>query len=144
MLAVIYCRQKGFFAPSATFSNMLIRGDLMHKLEYDKSKKSLVATLSGNIGVQEANSMLLDFKNAVKELNTEDINLIIYPNNISASLFVLPIVQNFIQLVSQLNFKKIYLINTDKYAEIIKQSLASYGMSDKIYYVRNLREALFN
>lgn len=114
----------------------------MHNIVHDKSKKALIATLSGNIGVEQANSMLTDFKQSISNLNTKEHILIINPVNISASIFVLPILQSFIQLIGQLSFKRIYLINTDKYAAMIKQSLGGYGLADNINYADNISDAL--
>jgi hypothetical protein len=121
---------------------MMIRGDAMHNIVYDKNKKALVATITGNIGTEEANTMLSDFKKSVQGLNAKEHILIISPENISASLFVLPILQSFIQFVGQLNFKKIYLINSNKYAAIIKQSLNSYGVANSVQYANSIPEAL--
>lgn len=121
---------------------MLVRGDSMHEIVYNKNKKALIATISGNIGIEQANRMLLDFKNSINGLNAKDHILIISPENISASLFVLPIIQNFIQIVAKLKFKKIYLVNSDKYADIIKQSLNNYGVSDNLEYASSVAESL--
>jgi len=121
---------------------MLVRGDSMYEIVYNKNKKALIATLSGNIGIEQANSMLLDFKNSVNGLNAKESILIISPENISASLFVLPIIQNFIQIVAKLKFKKIYLINSDRYADIIKQSLNNYGVNDSLEYASSVAESL--
>jgi hypothetical protein len=121
---------------------MLIRGDVMHNIVYNKSKKALIATLSGNIGIDQANTMLSDFKKSVININAKEHILIINPENISASLFVLPILQSFIQMVAQLNFKRIYLVNSDKYAAIIKQNLSNYGVADSIRYAASVSEAL--
>lgn len=114
----------------------------MHNISYDKNKKALIASISGNISVDDANAMLMDFKRSVSGLNAKEHVLVISPENVSASLFVLPILQSFIQVVSQLKFKKIYLINSDKYAGIIKQSLSSNGMSDSVQFANSVREAL--
>lgn len=121
---------------------MLVRGDSMYEIVYNKNKKALIATLSGNIGIEQANKMLLDFKNAVNGLNSKESILIISPENISASLFVLPIIQNFIQIIAKLKFKKIYLINSDRYADIIKQSLKNNGVNDSVEYASSVAEAL--
>ena len=121
---------------------MLLRGDSMHEIVYNKNKKAIIAMLSGNIGVDQANNMLLDFKKSVNGLNAKEHILIISPENISASLFVLPIIQNFIQIVAKLEFKKIYLINSDKYADIIKRSLNNYGVSDSLVYATSIEECL--
>jgi hypothetical protein len=114
----------------------------MHEIVYNKNKKALIATLSGNIGIEQANKMLSDFKNSVNGLNAKEHILIISPENISASLFVLPIIQNFIQIVAKLSFRKIYLVNSDKYADIIKRSLNSYGVQDSLEYTSSVAEAL--
>lgn len=121
---------------------MLVRGESMHEIVYNKNKKALIATISGNIGIDQANRMLLDFKSSVNGLNANEHILIINPENISASLFVLPIIQNFIQIVAKLKFKKIYLINSDKYADIIKQSLNNYGVNDSLEYASSVAESL--
>lgn len=121
---------------------MLIRGDSMHEIVYNKNKKAIIATISGNIGIEQANSMLLDFNKSVNGINAKEHILIISPENISASLFVLPIIQNFIQIVAKLKFKKIYLINSDKYAAIIKQSLNNYGVYDSLVYASSVAESL--
>jgi hypothetical protein len=121
---------------------MLVRGESMHEIVYNKNKKALIATISGNIGIDQANRMLMDFKNSVNGLNANEHILIINPENISASLFVLPIIQNFIQIVAKLKFKKIYLINSDKYADIIKQSLNNYGVIDSLEYASSVAESL--
>ncbi|OGO78798.1 MAG: hypothetical protein A2Y23_12595 [Clostridiales bacterium GWB2_37_7] len=76
------------------------------------------------------------------ELNVKEHILIISPENITASLFVLPILQSFIQLIGQLNFKKIYIIDSDNYAAMIKQGLSSYGVTANVRYVKSVREAL--
>jgi|GEM_PF-6098052 len=131
-----------FLTPPALLINMLIRGGAMHSIIHDKSKKALITSLAGNIGVDQANAMLLDFKKAVGGIETKEHILIICPDNITASLFVLPILQNFIQMVGQLSFRKIYLINSDKYAAIIKQSLASYGIADRVRYSASIKDAL--
>lgn len=114
----------------------------MHNLIIDKGKKALIAGLSGNIGIEQANEMLSDFKKTVAGINTKEYIFIINPENISASIFVLPILQNFLQLVAQLNFKKIHLVNSDKYAGIIKQSLGSYGIANSVVYAGSVKEAL--
>ena len=114
----------------------------MHSITLDKGKKALIAALSGNIGVDQANAMLGDFKKSVSEINPKDHVLIINPENISASLFVLPILQSFVHLVGQLNFKKIYLVNSDKYAGIIKQGLSGYSVANNIAYVDSVKDAL--
>jgi hypothetical protein len=121
---------------------MLVRGESMHEIVYNKNKKALIATISGNIGIDQANRMLLDFKDSVNGLNANEHILIINPENISASLFVLPILQNFIQIIAKLKFKKIYLINSDKYADIIKQSLNNYGVNDSLEYASSVAESL--
>lgn len=121
---------------------MLVRGDLMHEISYSKNKKAIIATLSGNFGVDQANTMLLDFKKSINGINAEEHILVISPENISASLFVLPIIQNFIQIVAKLKFKKIYLINSDKYADIIKRSLNNYGVNNSVEYAASIDEAL--
>lgn len=121
---------------------MLVRGDSMHEILYNKNKKAIIATLSGNIGVDQANTMLSDFKKSISGINAEEHILIISPENISASLFVLPIIQSFIQLVAKLKFKKIYLVNSDKYADIIRRSLSSYGVNDSVEYAGSIEESL--
>jgi hypothetical protein len=121
---------------------MLIRGGVMHNIVYNKNKKALIATISGNISIDQANTMLSDFKKSVININAKDHILIINPENISASLFVLPILQSFIQVVAQLNFKRIYLINSDKYAAIIKHNLSNYGVADSLRYAASVSEAL--
>ena len=121
---------------------MLIWGDKMHNIVYDQSKKALVATLSGSIGIDQANAMLTDFKKATQNLNAKEHILVIHPENISASLLVIPIIQSFVQLADQMNFKKIYLIDTDKYAGIIKQSLSGYSVADNVVFASSVREAL--
>lgn len=114
----------------------------MHNIVHDKGKRAVIASLSGNIGVDQANSMIEDFKKTVSGINSKEHILIINPDNITASLFVLPILQGFIQMVAQLNFKKIYLINSDKYAAVIKQSLGGFGLGDKVRYAANIKDAL--
>ena len=114
----------------------------MHEIVYNKNKKALIASISGNIGIEQANKMLLDFNYSVNGLNATEHILIINPENISASLFVLPIIQSFIQIVAKLKFKKIYLINSDRYADIIKQSLNNYGVSDSLEYASSVAESL--
>lgn len=114
----------------------------MHSISFDKGKKAMMANLSGNIGVDQANQMLSDFKKVTAGINTREYILIINPENITASIFVLPILQSFLQLVAQLCFSKIYLVNSDKYAGIIKQSLNSYGIANSVAYVNNMGEAL--
>jgi hypothetical protein len=121
---------------------MLVRGESMHEIVYNKNKKALIATISGNIGIEQANRMLSDFKNSVNGLNANEHILIINPDKVSASLFVLPILQNFIQIIAKLKFKKIYLINSDKYADIIKQSLNNYGVNDSLEYASSVAESL--
>lgn len=132
------------FATLSVDINKLVRGDAMHKIEYDKNNRVLITSLSGNIGIEQANQMLVDFKKAVNGLNTKETILVISPENISASFLVLPILQNFIMTVSQLKFKKIFLINSDKYAAIIKQSLSSYGLAESVRYASSIKEALNN
>ncbi|MDF2841471.1 MAG: hypothetical protein K0Q99_2243 [Clostridia bacterium] len=114
----------------------------MHKIVSDKKKKTLVATISGNIGIEQANTMLADFKNSIEGINAKETTLIISPENISANIFVLPILQSFIQLIGQLNFNRIILIDSDKYAGMIKQSLSSYSVASRINYANSLGEAL--
>jgi hypothetical protein len=114
----------------------------MHNIVYDKEKKALVATLSGNIGIEQANGMLADFKKAVAGLNAKEHILVIQPEKISASLLVIPILQSFIQMVGQLNFKKIYIIDSDKYAGIIKQSLSGYSVGNNIVFASSIKDAL--
>jgi hypothetical protein len=121
---------------------MLVRGDAMHEILYNKNKKAIIASLSGNIGVDQANAMLIDFKKNTNSINAEEHTLIISPENISASLFVLPLLQNFIQIIAKLKFRKIYLVNSDKYADIIKRSLNNYGVNTSIEYVASVDEAL--
>jgi hypothetical protein len=121
---------------------MLVRGDAMHEILYNKNKKAIIASLSGNIGVDQANAMLIDFKKNTNSINAEEHTLIISPENISASLFVLPLIQNFIQIIAKLKFRKIYLVNSDKYADIIKRSLNNYGVNTSIEYVASVDEAL--
>lgn len=116
----------------------------MHSIVYNKDKKALIVSLSGNIGVEQANAMLEDFKKAVGGLNAKENILIISPENVSASFLVLPVLQSFIQMIGQLTFKKIYLINSDKYAAIIKQGLSSYGVADSVKYAASIEEALNN
>jgi hypothetical protein len=121
---------------------MLIRGDAMHNIIIDKRKKAIIASLSGSIGIDQANNMLMDFKKSVSGLNAAEHILIISPDNLSTSFLVIPILQNFIQLVAQLKFKKIILVNSDKYASIIKQSLNNYGVADSLRYAASVNEAL--
>ena len=130
---------------NATFNiehNMLVRGDAMYNTIINKNKKALVASLSGNIGIDQANTMVIDFKKSISGLNTKEYILIISPENLSASILLIPILQSFIQMVAQLKFKKIYLINSDKYAAIIKQSLSNYGVADSLRYAASVGEAL--
>jgi hypothetical protein len=86
--------------------------------------------------------MLIDFKKNTNSINAEEHTLIISPENISASLFVLPLIQNIIQTIAKLKFRKIYLVNSDKYADIIKRSLNNYGVNTSIEYVASVDEAL--
>ncbi|MDF2889654.1 MAG: hypothetical protein K0R80_21 [Clostridia bacterium] len=121
---------------------MLVRGGAMHNIIIDKRKKAIIATLSGNVGIEQANNMLTDFKKSLSGLNIQEYILVISPDNLSTSFLVLPILQNFIQLVAQLKFKKIVLINSDKYAALIKQSLSNYGVADSLRYAASVDEAL--
>lgn len=121
---------------------MLVWGDKMHNIVYDKSKKALIASLSGTISIDQANAMLTDFKKAVQGLNAKEHILVIHPEKISASLLIIPILQSFVQLVGQMNFKKIYLIDSDQYAGIIKQSLSGYSVSDNVAFASSVKDAL--
>lgn len=116
----------------------------MHNIVQNKTRKTLVATLTGNIDINQANAMLSDFKKIIDGLNTKDYVLIINPENITANIFVIPILQSFINLVAELKFKRIYLINTDKYAALIKQQLGNTDVAASIKFAANVNEALNN
>lgn len=116
----------------------------MHNITLDKSKKTMLAAISGNIDVSQANTMLADFKKAAFGINTKEFILIINPENISANLFVIPILQSFISLISEMRFKRIFLINTDKYAALIKQQLANTGVGESISFASSIKEAMKN
>jgi hypothetical protein len=114
----------------------------MHEIAYNKSKKAIIASLSGYIGVEEANDIFSGFKKSIGGINAKENILVINPENISSSLLVLPMLQSLIQTIGLLGFKKIYIINSDKYAGIIKQGLNNYGISGSVKYVNNIDEAL--
>lgn len=116
----------------------------MHNIVYDKNKKALIATLSGNISVEQGNAMLMEFKQSAAGINPRETKLIIHQDNLTASLFILPILQSFLQLVGQLRFKEIYLVNSEKYASMIKQSLSNYGIENSIRYASTVKEVLSN
>jgi hypothetical protein len=122
----------------------LLRGEKMHDIVQDKKRKVIITTLSGYIDVNQANDMLTDFKKKTEGVSTKDYVLIINPENISANIFVIPILQSFVKLVSELGFRKIYLVNSDKYAGIIKQQLANTDVAGSLRFASDVSEALKN
>lgn len=114
----------------------------MHNIKEDKARKILIASLSGSIDIPQANAMLSDFKKATAGLNSKQYVLIINPENISAGLFVIPILQNFIKLVSELRFKRIYLTNSDKYAALIQQHLANTEVASTLRFAASVTDAV--
>ncbi len=114
----------------------------MHDILQNKAKKTLVATISGNIDVSQANTMLSDFKKKTFGLNTKEYVLIINPENLSANIFVIPILQSFLSLVSELKFKRIYIVNSDKYSALIKQQLGNSDVAASLKFASSVKEAL--
>ncbi|MDF2520796.1 MAG: hypothetical protein K0R84_1424 [Clostridia bacterium] len=92
----------------------------MYSITIDKVNKAFIANISGNVDVNQANVILKDFKNNAATINPKDYILIVNPENVSGNIFVFPILQSFLNLVAELKFKRIYLVNSDKNANLIE------------------------
>lgn len=114
----------------------------MYNIMQDKERKILVVTLTGNIDTNQANTVLNEFKKTIASLISKDYILIINPENISANLFVIPILQSFVKLISELHFKRIYLTNSDKYAALIKQQLVNTDVATSLSFAADLKQIL--
>lgn len=86
----------------------------MHEFKINKEKKLFIADMKARIDMNEATKIISEYQEMIKTFNVNEYTFILSGRTVvPSSLFVLPMIQKFVRLCYDTNFKKFFFIGDE-------------------------------